>query len=76
MEYTGHIEFTTRYLKAFDGRPTRRDVERVLKDVLGNKYVRKMKPTRLIARLLRMRKEIARGQESLGRKLRYLLWLN
>jgi hypothetical protein len=72
----GHIEFTPRYLKAFERRPTRGDVERVLKDIFGDKYVRKMQPTRLITRLLRMRKEIARGQESLGRKLRYLLWLN
>ncbi|MCP4120652.1 MAG: hypothetical protein GY751_02740 [Bacteroidetes bacterium] len=58
-----------------DGR-TRSDVESVLTDIFGDKYVKEMKPSPLINRLIRMKREIERGEESLERKLRYLLWLN
>ena len=39
-------------------------------------YVDRMKPSPLVARLARMRRDIERGDDSFGRKLRYLLWLN
>ena len=35
-----------------------------------------MKPSPLLARLARMRREIDTGEDSFGRKLRYLLWFN
>ena len=47
-----------------------------LRDIFGDKYVEDMTPTPLIKRLNRMKSEIDRGEESLERKLRYLLWLN
>ena len=46
------------------------------RDLLGEGYVEQMRPSPLITRLMRMRDEIERGQESFERKLRYLLWLN
>jgi hypothetical protein len=52
------------------------DMERVLKAVLGDCYVEQMKPTRLIGRLERMKREMSSGKESMQRKLRYLMWLN
>lgn len=51
-------------------------VEAALKDILGAKYRPQMKPSPLIQRVSRMKKEIDRGEESFERKLRYLLWLN
>ena len=51
-------------------------IENALKEVFGEKYVKEMTATPLIARLTRMKKEIDRGEESFERKLRYLLWLN
>jgi len=57
-------------------RRTRHDVEAVLRDVFGDKYVESMRPSPLVKRLVRMKGEIDRGEESLERKLRYLLWLN
>lgn len=53
-----------------------RQVETALKSVLGTYYVRQMKPSPIIRRLSRMKGEMERGEESLERKLRYLLWLN
>ncbi len=55
---------------------SRQNVEAVLADVFGDKYKPKMKPTLFLLRLSRMKGEIERGEESLERKLRYLLWLN
>jgi hypothetical protein len=52
------------------------DVEQILASILGEYYVREGTPTGLIRRLARMRSEVERGEESLERKLRYLLWLN
>ena len=51
-------------------------VEAALKEHLGEYYRKKMKQTPLIKRLERMKSEIKRGEESMERKLRYLLWLN
>ncbi len=53
-----------------------RQVETALGSVLGTYYVKRMKPSPIIGRLNRMKGEMERGEESLERKLRYLLWLN
>ncbi len=47
-----------------------------IKMIFGNYYRKKMKPSPLLGRLDRMRREIDAGSESMSRKLRYLLWLN
>lgn len=52
------------------------DVERALKSVLGDYYVRRMRASPITGRLDRMKKEVQRGEETLERKLRYLFWLN
>ena len=52
------------------------DVETLLRDLLGDYYVREMTPSPITGRLTRMKKEVARGEETLERKLRYLFWLN
>jgi hypothetical protein len=64
------------HVDALEGERTRENAERVLNDILGEKYVPKMKPTPLLKRLARMKREMEQGEESLERKLRYLLWLN
>jgi hypothetical protein len=51
-------------------------IDHVLRGLLGHGYRTKMKASPLPGRLHRMRGEIERGDESLGRKMRYLLWLN
>ena len=51
-------------------------VEALLREHLGEYYRKKMTPSPLIKRLERMKSEIKRGEESMERKLRYLLWLN
>ncbi len=51
-------------------------VEKILSEVFGAKYSMSMKPSPLLGRLQRMKSEIERGQDSVERKLRYLLWLN
>jgi hypothetical protein len=53
-----------------------RDPDAAIRSVLGDAYVRSMKPSPLPRRLARMQGEIDRGEESLARKLRYLFWLN
>jgi hypothetical protein len=50
--------------------------EPILKEALGEYYAASMKPSPIISRLSRMKREVERGQESFERKLRYLLWLN
>ena len=54
----------------------RRDTEGMLRDLLGNGYKKSMKPSPIVSRLRRMKNELSRGEDTLGRKLRYLLWLN
>ncbi|APR88648.1 hypothetical protein A7982_13997 [Minicystis rosea] len=63
------LEFLERRLRA-------KDAKGAFSHLLGAAYVRAMKPSRLPARLERMKTEIERGDEEIGRKLRYLLWLN
>ncbi len=52
------------------------DLDGMLSSLLGPHYVRTGTPSTLPSRLDRMHREMARGEESLGRKIRYLLWLN
>jgi hypothetical protein len=52
------------------------DVEAALAEMLGDYYVRDMRPSPLPGRLRRMKAEVDRGEEAMGRKLRYLLWIN
>ncbi len=56
----------------------RRDVtpEAALRGVLGNGFATKMRASPLVARLRHMREELERGEDTLGKKLRYLIWLN
>jgi hypothetical protein len=62
----------------FDGHvgDKRANVDAILRDVLGNGYKKSMKPSPIVARLRRMKDELSRGNDTLERKLRYLLWLN
>ncbi|MBN2497159.1 MAG: hypothetical protein JXR96_21380 [Deltaproteobacteria bacterium] len=76
LESPGDIVLNPNNLEDLGERHTRDSVERVLRDVLGDKYVPQMKPSQLISRMSRMKSEIERGEESLERKLRYLIWLN
>ncbi|MGE5182824.1 MAG: hypothetical protein ACM31C_12205, partial [Acidobacteriota bacterium] len=50
--------------------------ERVLRPLLGHGYATGMKPSPLIGRLARMKRELDHGDDTFDRKLRYLLWLN
>lgn len=52
------------------------DVDALLGSVFGSYYVRSMRRSPLPARLARMKGEVDRHQESMERKLRYLIWLN
>ena len=50
--------------------------EAVLRGVLQNGYQTAMPPSPLVGRLHRMKAQLARGEDTFERKLRYLLWLN
>jgi hypothetical protein len=54
----------------------RKAVEKFLSTMFGAAYVPSAKASGLITHLRRMRDEVEGGQESIERKLRYLLWLN
>jgi hypothetical protein len=51
-------------------------VEATLRSLLGDHYKAEMKASPLVSRFARMKKEIELGEDSLDRKLRYLIWLN
>jgi hypothetical protein len=51
-------------------------VEAMLRGILGNGYEPKMKPSPILGRFGRMRRELMTGEDTFERKLRYLLWLN
>jgi hypothetical protein len=51
-------------------------VERLLRGLLGNGYQVQMRASPLVGRLRHMKEQLDRDQDTLGRKLRYLLWLN
>jgi hypothetical protein len=57
-----------------DGNP--KDVEKVLRGLLGHGFATKMKPSPLVARLNKMKGQLDRDEDTLDRKLRYLFWLN
>jgi hypothetical protein len=48
----------------------------VLKGLLGHGYATGMKSSALVRRLERMKRDLEHGDDTLGRKLRYLFWLN
>jgi len=52
------------------------DIECFLNALLGDWYVKQAQASQLPLRVRRMKSEVDRGEESLERKLRYLLWLN
>jgi hypothetical protein len=72
----GDIVLNGAHLDQLEGNRSRQEVETVLRDLFGDKYVARMEPTPLIQRLRRMKQEVERGEESFERKLRYLFWLN
>lgn len=51
-------------------------ISELLGRVLGPAYRAQMPASPLVDRLMRMRKEIERGEDTSERKLRYLFWLN
>jgi len=76
LQEPGDVVLDFGHLDALDDREERADVERVLRDVFGDKVRSELPPTPLIRRLQRMKSEVERGEESFERKLRYLLWIN
>ena len=76
LDNPGDIVIRLDNVDALEGDRSKENAERVLKDIFGEKYVPQMKPTPLLKRLARMKREMEKGEESLERKLRYLLWLN
>ena len=54
----------------------RASVEKLLADLFGAAYRPDMKPSPLVSRLHRMKREVENGDETFERKLRYLLWIN
>jgi hypothetical protein len=55
---------------------TPENYERVLRGLLGHGYATDMKPSPLVKRLEKMKRELEHGEDRLEKKLRYLLWLN
>lgn len=74
----GRLLSSPRDLRVDDGviRGLERAPDAALEAVFGDAYVRSMRASPLPKRLARMRAEVARGDESLARKLKYLFWLN
>jgi hypothetical protein len=63
-------------LDGSDHKETPEMFEHVARGLLGHGYAKTMKPSPLIGRLKRMKHELDRGDETLSKKMRYLLWLN
>jgi hypothetical protein len=59
-----------------DELPHPQKYERLLRGLLGHGYAKTMRASPLVARLRHMKEQVERGQDTAGRKLRYLLWLN
>jgi hypothetical protein len=51
-------------------------IERALRGLLGKGYAKSMRASPLVGRLRHMKEQLSRGEDSLEKKLRYLLWLN
>jgi hypothetical protein len=60
----------------YSDKKTRRQVERALRVILGDYYVRRIARSPLLRRAKRMKREVEAGRESIDRKLRYLIWIN
>jgi hypothetical protein len=50
--------------------------ERLLRGLLGHGYATSMRASPLVARLRHMKDQLDRGEDTLERKLRYLIWMN
>jgi hypothetical protein len=59
-----------------DHAPRPQMYERVLRGLLGHGYAESMRASPLVGRVRHMKEEVERGQDTIDRKLRYLLWLN
>ena len=59
-----------------DNAPDPQKYERLLRGLLGHGYAKSMRASPLVARIRHMKEQVERGQDTLDRKLRYLLWLN
>ncbi|MEW5737595.1 MAG: hypothetical protein AB1938_01650 [Myxococcota bacterium] len=70
------LEIQTEELQRARGRQTPQEMEEALRRTFGPAWKDSMPPSQLPSRLLRMRREVDQGQDTLERKLRYLLWLN
>jgi hypothetical protein len=51
-------------------------IERALRGLLGHGYVEQMRPSPLVGRVAGAMRELDRGEDTAGHKLRYLFWLN
>lgn len=59
-----------------DERETPRNVERILRGLLGHGYATGMRSSPLVGRLRHMKEQVEGDEETVSRKLRYLFWLN
>lgn len=50
--------------------------ERMLRGLLGHGYAQSMRASPLVARLVHMKDQLDRGEDTFERKLRYLIWFN
>ncbi len=76
FEQPGDIVLNFSNLEKADRKKTKEGIEQILADIFGDKYLTTMKASRLPSRLLRMKREVSRGDETFERKMRYLFWLN
>jgi hypothetical protein len=56
--------------------PTPDQLERILRNLVGNGYKTKMRGSPLVGRLRSMKEQLDRGEDTFDRKLRYLFWVN
>jgi len=59
-----------------DKLPPAQMYERMFRGLLGHGYAESMRASPLVARLRHMKEALSRGEGTLERKLRYLLWVN
>jgi hypothetical protein len=59
-----------------DNLPRAQKYERMFRGLLGHGYTESMRASPLVGRLRHMHIEVQKGDDTLQRKLRYLLWLN
>ncbi len=70
------VVFDFAVLERVGNKPTAANIDAALHSLIGDAYAPSMKPSPLIGRFARMKRDLERGDDTLGRKLRYLLWLN